>query len=69
MEFDLILKNGNVLTLDPAHLKAEAVIIRGNRIVGVEIGRKDRKECQGSLSAINLQFSVLRRSFDMILID
>jgi predicted amidohydrolase YtcJ len=35
MEFILVLKNGNILTLDPDHPKTDTVIIRGNRILGV----------------------------------
>lgn len=47
MEFDLILKNGNVLTLDPVQPKADAVIIRGNRIlrVGSEKGLPLNSSC------------------------
>ena len=38
---DLLLVNGNVLTMDPARPRAVAVAVSGGRIVGVHDGRPD----------------------------
>ena len=63
MQADTLYVNGTVLTVDDANRVAEAVAVRGDRIVGVGSSAELRSACEGDPREVDLAGSTLIPGF------
>jgi len=60
---ELLLKNGQILTLDPSISGAEALLIQGNRIIYVGTEQGAFSECRGTPEVIDLRGKTVMPGF------